>query len=106
MAKTQVKRPDTPLATTPDTTVIKKPYINTPNEHLRYNIVEDSSVMKGKYNRETVVPSMMKRNAERQKEGKAPISYKSLSGLESSVYGLASKGKSFKEAPLKRIKKK
>lgn len=90
-------------AQTDDTTRISKPYKVTADEFNSLNPNRDSISAKmrsnAKMNRE-----MIKRNFERQKEGKSPISYKSLTG--SDVAPFSKKGKSFKEAPIKEAPKK
>lgn len=116
-AKTTVK-----TTSSSDTTVIKKPYKVMYNElqgsisNAKTNIIDvrkglplaDTSVKKMKYNREIAIPSTRKRNVERLKEGKKMIPYsgsKGGSALGVSV-GLSKTGKTFKEAPLKVVKKK
>lgn len=115
MAKQQELKKKTTASS--DTTVIKKPYKAMANEligsisnakkgkiiDLRKGLpLADSSVKKMKYNREVALPSTLKRNAERLKEGKKPIPY---TGRKDNVnalgIGLSNKGKTFKEAPLK-----
>ena len=95
-----------------DTTVIAKPYKVTTREIAtdKYSLglasptVRDSTRKKVAYNASVVIPSMVKRNAEREKEGKSPISLKSIMGNDVGVF--SSKGKSFSSAPLVTKKKK
>ena len=103
MAKTQIK-------STSDTTKIPKPYKVLGSEigarsPLGSAPTADSTKMKMKYNRDVVRPATIKRNTERIKEGKKQISKVGGSALSASI-GLSKKGKSFKEAPLKLVKKK
>ena len=103
MAKTQVKRPDTPLAATPDTTVIRKPYKVVPSEMPGVYggfspPTEDSTRLKRAFNLTTLEKSREKRNSERLKEGKKPIP------TPTKNQGMSDTGKSFSEAPLKRNK--
>lgn len=84
-----------------DTTVIAKPYKVTTKEIAtdKYSLglasptVRDSTRKKIAYNLSKVIPSMVKRNAEREKEGKSPISRSSIMG--NTVGGFSNKGKSF-----------
>jgi hypothetical protein len=85
-----------------DTTKIAKPYKTTGEEYNRGYFTSDSTRKKMMYNAQKVVPSMQKRNEERKKEGKAPISYQSLTG--SPVMPFSNKGKSFKDNPIIRKK--
>ena len=93
-----------------DTTVIKKPYRVTSAE---FNSglgpatslhVSDSTRKKIDYNLNEVVPSYLKRNAERKKEGKQYLTYKSITGQgpgEDLSYGFSNIGKSFSSSPIK-----
>lgn len=79
-----------------DTTVIAKPYKVTAQEAYPNGIYSlpnpgKGTVPKMKYNANVVVPSLMKRNIERQKEGKNLISYESITG--SPVIPFSKKGK-------------
>lgn len=65
----------------------------------------DSTVMKAKYNNKIVIPAILKRNSEREKEGKKPIAVSSIFG-GINYAGLSKSGKTFKESPLKMGKKK
>jgi hypothetical protein len=96
-----------------DTTVIAKPYKVTTKEITSFKdgglglaspTVADSTRKKVAYNASVVIPSMVKRNAEREKEGKSPISLKSIMGNDVGVF--SNKGKSFSSAPLITKKKK
>ena len=67
----------------------------------------DTTKKKAMYNVNTVKPALNKRNSERIKEGKKPISQKQIFGdVNPDNNAFSSKGKSFKEAPLKIVKKK
>jgi hypothetical protein len=85
-----------------DTTKISKPYkVSADEPYLKGYVYPgaDSTGKKMRYNAKVVAPEMIKRNEERKKEGKAPISYKSITG--SDVIPFSNKGKSYKEAPTK-----
>jgi len=94
-----------------DTTVIKTPYKVTTKEiatdeysfGLASPTVQDSTRKKIAYNLSEVIPSMVKRNVEREKEGKNPISKSSIMG--NTVGGFSNKGKSFSSSPIKNKKK-
>lgn len=66
----------------------------------------DSTGKKGMYNNSIVEPARLKRNTERIKEGKSNVSSKDVYGIESPNKAFSEKGKTFKEAPLKSVKKK
>lgn len=79
-----------------DTTAIPTPYKVTakeayPNGIYSLETPTKSTVEKMKYNSQTVVPALMKRNQERVKEGQKPISYQSITG--SPVVPFSKKGK-------------
>lgn len=83
-----------------DTTVIPKPYKVTTKEidNSRMGLglagkVADSTKKKISYNLTSVITSLVKRNMEREKEGKGLISRNSIMG--NTVGGFSSKGKSF-----------
>jgi len=96
-----------------DTTVIKKPYRVTSAElnsksGLASSNTQDSTRKKIAYNLNEVVPSYLKRNAERKKEGKKYITYQSITGQgpsEDLSYGFSNIGKSFSSSPIKNKKK-
>lgn len=98
------------LKSVADTTVIPKPYKVTTKEidtskfgkGLMADDVADSTRLKVAYNLTNTVRGMIKRNAEREKEGKNPIPLTSITG--GAYGGFSNVGKSFKEAPLKRVK--
>jgi hypothetical protein len=86
-----------------DTTKISKPYkVSADEPYLKGYVYPgaDSTGKKMRYNAKVVAPEMIKRNEERKKEGKAPISYKSITG--SDVIPFSKKGKSFKDNPIKK----
>lgn len=91
------------VMTKADTTKISKPYKVTADEpYLKgysYPGV-DSTAKKMKFNSQVIASEMIKRNQERKKEGKPPISYKSITG--STVIPFSNKGKSFKDSPIKK----
>jgi hypothetical protein len=102
-----MKQPKRPLGLTKpkkvaDTTKIAEPYKVTGKEYNQGYFTKDSTAKKMMYNAQKVVPSMQKRNAERRKEGKPPISYQSITG--SPVIPFSNKGKSDKDNPLIRKK--
>ena len=91
-----------------DTTAIKKPYRVTSSElnselGLSGSNTQDSTRKKVAYNISEVVPSMIKRNLERAKEGKKTISYQSITGA--GTYGFSNIGQSFSSSPIKNKKK-
>jgi hypothetical protein len=98
-----------------DTTKIPKPYEVRGSEigqlimnKAVFRKPADSTTAKMKYNNQVVKGAILKRNSEREKEGKKPIPTASIlktSGTQLSV-GLSNAGKTFKESPLKVIKKK
>ena len=99
MAKIKLKK----TAAKADTTVISKPYkVSADEPYLKGYVYPgaDSTGKKMRYNSKVVASEMIKRNQERKKEGKPPISYKSITG--SDVNPFSNKGKSFKESPIKK----
>lgn len=99
------------LKSVADTTVIPKPYKVTTKEidntpkfgmGLSATDVADSTRQKISYNLGKVIPSVIKRNTEREKEGKKSIPLTSIVGK--TYGGFSNVGKSFKEAPIKTVK--
>lgn len=107
MAKKVIKKTSS-STTTRDTTKIPTPYKVSRSE-LGMRIgsqiapTPDSTKKKVKYNVQTVTPAILKRNQERAKEGKQPIK---TGSIITKGYGYSDKGKTFKESPLKTVKKK
>ena len=96
-----------PKSVKTDTTKIKTPYKVERGElvvlSVKNNLTPDSTKKKIAYNLNQVTPSVIKRNMERRKEGKEIIPTRHVYGGGNGV--VSTKGKTFKEAPIKSKKK-